>query len=105
MALRELSAAEFLQLGHCKRWIRGNWQMSQTATLVKPWIHQTLVESSKNSMAVTVEQAGGVCQQPLDEDNNPATRPLCIAQEQTENVLLLIHVHDQGGGGCQQRRK
>jgi hypothetical protein len=79
--------------------------MSQTATLVKPWIHHTLVESLKNGMAVTVEQAGGVCQQPLDEDDNPATRgPLCVTLEQTD-FFLLIHVHDQGGGVCQQRRK
>jgi hypothetical protein len=79
--------------------------MSQTAILVKPWIHHALVESLKNSMAVTVEQAGGVHQQPLDEDDNPATRPLCVTLEQTENNLLLIHIHDQGGGVCQQRRK
>jgi hypothetical protein len=76
-----------------------------TATLVKPWIHYALVELLKNSMAVTVEQAGGVYQQPLDEDDNPATHPLYITLEQTENNLLLIHIHDQGGGICQQRRK
>jgi hypothetical protein len=101
MALRELSAAEFSQLGHCRRWIRGNWQMSQTATLVKPWIHCTLVELLKNSMAVAVEQA----EVSVNNHWNPATRPLCIALEQTETFLLLIHVHDQGGVVCQQRRK
>jgi hypothetical protein len=76
-----------------------------TATLVKPWIHYTLVELLKNSMAVTVEHAGGVYQQPLDEDDNPATHPLYITLEQTDNNLLLIHIHDQGGGISQQRRK
>lgn len=76
-----------------------------TATLVKPWIHYTLVELLKNSMAVTVEHAGGVYQQPLDEDDNPATHPLYITLEQTDNDLLLIHIHDQGGGISQHRRK
>jgi pyruvate dehydrogenase kinase 2/3/4 len=72
-----------------------------TATIVLPWLHYTLVELLKNSMAVTVERGAKIESSDMGtDDRDDETSDLCPLFISIDNRkdITYIHIHDQGGG-------